>query len=57
MFESEYELSYDEENQIEQPANIYSIVKTLEFIVFIILIYLYIRNGHLVQDISQKMFT
>lgn len=33
MFENEYELSYDEDNQIEQPANIYSIVKTLDFIV------------------------
>jgi len=33
MFESEYELSLDEDNQIEQPANMYSIVKTLEFIV------------------------
>jgi hypothetical protein len=36
MFEHEYELSLEEENQIEQPANIYSIVRTLEFIVYII---------------------
>lgn len=32
MFEGEYELSFDEEGQIEQPANIYSIVRTLDFI-------------------------
>ena len=35
MFENEYELDFDEEDQIEQPANIYSIVRTLEFIVTI----------------------
>jgi hypothetical protein len=32
MFEDEYHLSIEEENQIEQPANIYSIVRTLDFI-------------------------
>lgn len=32
MFEGECELSYEEEALIEQPANIYSIVRTLEFI-------------------------
>lgn len=31
MFEGESELSYEEEAQIEQPANIYSIIRTLEF--------------------------
>jgi len=33
MFEDEYNLTIDEENQIEQPANIYSMVRTLDFIV------------------------
>lgn len=33
MFEDEYALSMDEENQIEQPANIYSMIRTLDFIV------------------------
>ncbi len=32
MFEGEYELSFEEESQIEQPANIYSIVRTLDFV-------------------------
>ena len=32
MFESECDLTYEEESQIEQPANIYSIIRTLEFI-------------------------
>ena len=33
MFEGEYELDLSEEDQIENTANIYSIVRTLEFIV------------------------
>jgi hypothetical protein len=33
MFEGDYELDLSEEDQIENPANIYSIVRTLEFIV------------------------
>ena len=32
MFEGECDLTYEEESQIEQPANIYSIIRTLEFI-------------------------
>lgn len=32
MFEGEYDLTFEEEAQIEQPANIYSIVRTLDFI-------------------------
>ena len=32
MFEGEYDLTFEEESQIEQPANIYSIVRTLDFI-------------------------
>ncbi len=32
MFEGEYDLSFEEESQVEQPANIYSIVRTLDFI-------------------------
>ena len=32
MFEGECELTYEEESQIEHPANIYSLIKTLEFI-------------------------
>lgn len=32
MFEGDYELTFEEESQIEQPANIYSIVRTLDFI-------------------------
>jgi hypothetical protein len=32
MFEGDYELTFEEEAQIEQPANIYSIVRTLDFI-------------------------
>ena len=32
MFEGECELTYEEESQIEHPANIYSLVRTLEFI-------------------------
>lgn len=34
MFEGEYDLTFEEESQIEQPANIYSIVRTLDFIVY-----------------------
>lgn len=33
MFEGEYELTFEEDAQIEQPANIYSIIRTLDFIV------------------------
>ncbi len=33
MFEDEYNLTLDEENEIEQPANIYSMIRTLDFIV------------------------
>jgi hypothetical protein len=33
MFEGEYELTFEEEASIEQPANIYSIIRTLDFIV------------------------
>lgn len=33
MFEGDYELDLSEEDLIENPANIYSIVRTLEFIV------------------------
>lgn len=33
MFEDEYSIGIDEENQIEQPANIYSMIRTLDFIV------------------------
>lgn len=32
MFEGECDLRYEEEAQIEQPANIYSMIRTLEFI-------------------------
>jgi hypothetical protein len=32
MFEGEYDLTFEEEASIEQPANIYSIVRTLDFI-------------------------
>jgi hypothetical protein len=32
MFEGEYDLTFEEEAQIEQPANIYSIVRTLDFV-------------------------
>ena len=32
MFEGECDLTYEEESQIEQPANIYSMIRTLEFI-------------------------
>ena len=32
MIEGECDLTYEEESQIEQPANIYSIIRTLEFI-------------------------
>ena len=38
MFEGEYELTFEEEAAIEQPANIYSIIRTLDFVVFFILI-------------------
>lgn len=37
MFEGEYELTFEEEALIEQPANIYSIIRTLDFIVFLII--------------------
>lgn len=33
MFEGEYELTFEEDALIEQPANIYSIIRTLDFIV------------------------
>jgi hypothetical protein len=33
MFEGEYDLTFEEEAQIEQPANIYSIIRTLDFVV------------------------
>ena len=33
MFEGEYELTFEEEASIEQPANIYSIIRTLDFVV------------------------
>jgi hypothetical protein len=32
MFEGEYDLTFEEESLIEQPANIYSIIRTLDFI-------------------------
>ena len=32
MFEGDYELTFEEEATIEQPANIYSIVRTLDFV-------------------------
>ena len=32
MFEADYDLTFEEEATIEQPANIYSIVRTLDFI-------------------------
>jgi len=48
MFESEYELSYDEDNQIEQPANIYSIVKTLDFIEWAF------STGHITKDVHMS---
>ena len=35
MFEGEYELTFEEEASIEQPANIYSIIRTLDFVVII----------------------
>jgi len=58
MFESEYELSLDEDNQIEQPANMYSIVKTLEFIVIYIYISnIYKRNGPLLLDTFRRKLT
>lgn len=56
MFESEYELSLDEDNQIEQPANMYSIVKTLEFIV-IYISNIYKRNGPLLLDTFRRKLT
>jgi hypothetical protein len=33
MFEEDYQINIDEESQLEQPANIYSIIRTLDFIV------------------------
>ena len=33
MFEDEYQLNIDEESMLEQAANIYSIIRTLDFIV------------------------
>jgi hypothetical protein len=44
MFEGEYELNFDEEAQIEQPANIYSIVRTMDFIEWAY------NNGHIDKD-------
>ena len=34
MFEGDYVLNFDEENEIEQSANIYSIIRTVDFIVY-----------------------
>lgn len=33
MFEDEYQLNIDEEKKVEKMANIYSIIRTLDFIV------------------------
>ncbi len=33
MFEDEYQLNIDEEKKVEKLANIYSIIRTLDFIV------------------------
>jgi len=47
MFEGEYELTFEEDAIIEQPANIYSIIRTLDFIVKL---KFKIRNGHIIAD-------
>lgn len=44
MFEGEYDLTFEEESQIEQPANIYSIVRTLDFIEWAY------NSGHIDKD-------
>jgi len=51
MFEGEYELTFEEDAQIEQPANIYSIIRTLDFIV---INFCKCRNGHIIAVISIK---
>lgn len=33
MFEDDYHININEESELEQPANIYSIIRTLDFIV------------------------
>ena len=40
MFEGEYELSFEEKESIEQPANIYSIILTLDFVVKIVKLFI-----------------